>query len=149
MAGIKLGLEQRDEFAAAIELRRLFPGITDNAQARKCARTIAGWMPLPAVKRMRKVPRATSGPLTRGDCRSRRNQGSLARRRPEALRSSTGSRDAGASPCQARLKNLLGATRSSVAALRPDRGTRWDDGVACGRSRNNVIVKCLHNAKLE
>ena len=46
MAGIKLGLEQRDEFAAAIELRRLFPGITDNAQARKCARTIAGWKPI-------------------------------------------------------------------------------------------------------
>ena len=36
-----------------IELRRLFPGITDNAQARECVRTIAGWkpLPLPAVKR--------------------------------------------------------------------------------------------------
>jgi hypothetical protein len=32
---------------AAIEVRRLFPGITDNAKARECARTIAGWKPLP------------------------------------------------------------------------------------------------------
>ena len=44
---------------AAIELRQRFPGITDNAQARECARTIAGWKPLPLrpVKRMPKVPR--------------------------------------------------------------------------------------------
>ena len=45
------------EFAAAIELRRLFPGITDNAQATECARTIAGWKPLRPVKRLPKVPR--------------------------------------------------------------------------------------------
>ena len=32
--------EQRGEFAAATELRRLFPGIADPAQARECARTI-------------------------------------------------------------------------------------------------------------
>jgi hypothetical protein len=31
--------------SAAIELRRLFPGITDNAKARLHARTIAGWLP--------------------------------------------------------------------------------------------------------
>jgi hypothetical protein len=36
---------QGGEVAAAIEVRRLFPGITDNAQARACARTIAGWKP--------------------------------------------------------------------------------------------------------
>jgi hypothetical protein len=29
------------ELLAAVELRRLFPGVTDNAQARECARTIA------------------------------------------------------------------------------------------------------------
>jgi hypothetical protein len=29
--------------SAAIELRRRFPGIRDNAQARAQARTIAGW----------------------------------------------------------------------------------------------------------
>jgi hypothetical protein len=31
------------ELSAAIELRRRFPGITDNAKARECARIIAGW----------------------------------------------------------------------------------------------------------
>jgi len=32
-----------------IELRRRLPGITDNARARECARSIAGWQPLPAL----------------------------------------------------------------------------------------------------
>ena len=50
---IRAVYEQRGEFAAAIELRQRFPGITDNAQARECARTIAGWRPRP----LRKVPR--------------------------------------------------------------------------------------------
>jgi hypothetical protein len=45
-AAIRAAFEQRGEFAAAVELRRRFPGITDNAQARACARTIAGWKPL-------------------------------------------------------------------------------------------------------
>ena len=49
-AAIRAVYEQRGEFAAAIELRRLFPGITDDAQARKWARTIAGWKPLRTVK---------------------------------------------------------------------------------------------------
>src|SRR3954463_7588017 len=40
---------QRDgELSAAIELRRRFPGITDNAKAREQARAIAGWQPLPS-----------------------------------------------------------------------------------------------------
>jgi hypothetical protein len=58
-AAIRAVFEQRGEFAAAVELRRLFPGITDNAQARECARTIAGWKPLPLrpVKRIPKPPR--------------------------------------------------------------------------------------------
>jgi hypothetical protein len=43
--------------AEAIELRRLFPGISDNAQARECAQAIAGWQPLRAVKRLPKPPR--------------------------------------------------------------------------------------------
>jgi hypothetical protein len=46
-AVIRAVYRQRGEFAAAIELRRLFPGITDNAQAREWARTIVGWKPLP------------------------------------------------------------------------------------------------------
>ena len=47
---IREAYEQRGEFSAAVEL---FPGITDNAQARLCVRTIAGWRPLP--KRLRPV----------------------------------------------------------------------------------------------
>src|SRR5262245_46143213 len=43
--------EQRGEFSAAVELRQLFPGIADIAQARRCVRTIARWRPLP--KRLR------------------------------------------------------------------------------------------------
>jgi hypothetical protein len=35
---------QRHPLSAAIELRRLFPGITNNRQARECARVIAGWL---------------------------------------------------------------------------------------------------------
>ncbi len=48
-AAIRATLEQEGEASAAIELRRLFPGITDNVRARECARTIAGWKPLPAA----------------------------------------------------------------------------------------------------
>jgi hypothetical protein len=55
-AAIRAVYQQRGEFAAAVELRRLFPGITDNAQARECARTIAGWKSLRVVKRMPKPP---------------------------------------------------------------------------------------------
>jgi hypothetical protein len=56
---IRAVYEQRGELSAAVELRRRFPGITDNAQARKYARTTAYWKPLPlrTVKRMPKVPR--------------------------------------------------------------------------------------------
>ena len=58
-AAIRAVFRQRGKFAAAVELRRRFPGITDNAQALECARTIASWKPLPLrpVKRMPKVPR--------------------------------------------------------------------------------------------
>jgi hypothetical protein len=49
-AAIRAIFEQRGELSAAIELRRRFPGITDNAQARECARTIAGWKPLPVLR---------------------------------------------------------------------------------------------------
>ena len=56
-AAIRAEFEQRGEFAAAVELRRRFPGITDNRQARECVRTIAGWKPLRAVKRIPKPPR--------------------------------------------------------------------------------------------
>jgi hypothetical protein len=57
-AAIRAVYQQRGELSAAVELRRLFPGVTDNAQARECARTIAGWQPLQPVKlapRLRRV----------------------------------------------------------------------------------------------
>jgi hypothetical protein len=48
-AAIRAIFDEHGELSAAIELRRLFPGITHNARARECARTIAGWTPLPAA----------------------------------------------------------------------------------------------------
>jgi hypothetical protein len=44
---IRAIFNQEGELSAVIELRRRFPGITDNAKARTCVRTIAGWKPLP------------------------------------------------------------------------------------------------------
>jgi hypothetical protein len=65
-AAIRAVYEQHGEFSAAVELRRLFPGIVDTAQARACARTIAGWKPLPAplrsVTRTRPRRRDTTPP---------------------------------------------------------------------------------------
>jgi hypothetical protein len=45
-AAIRPAFDQGGEFAAAVELRRRFPGITDTATARECARVIADWKPL-------------------------------------------------------------------------------------------------------
>ena len=45
-AAIRAAFDQGGEFTAAAELRRLFPAITDTAEARECARTIAAWKPL-------------------------------------------------------------------------------------------------------
>ena len=50
-AAIRRVFEEEGELSAMIELRRHFPGITDNAKARECARTIAGWKPALAVSR--------------------------------------------------------------------------------------------------
>jgi len=46
---IRTTFEKEGELSAAIELRRRFPGIIDNARARECARPIAGWQPLPEL----------------------------------------------------------------------------------------------------
>jgi hypothetical protein len=46
-AAIRAVYEQEGELSAAIELRRRFLGITDNAKAREHVRMIAGWKPLP------------------------------------------------------------------------------------------------------
>jgi hypothetical protein len=58
-AAIRIAFDRGGELSAAVELRRLFPGVTDNAQARECARIIAGWQSLPAkpgpVRRLRGV----------------------------------------------------------------------------------------------
>jgi len=60
-AAIRAAFDRGGEFAAAVELRRRFPGITDNEQARQCARTIAGWRPLQLPPRLparlRKFPK--------------------------------------------------------------------------------------------
>jgi hypothetical protein len=55
-ATIRAAFEQHGEFAAAIELRRLFPSVTDTAQAQECARTIVAWMPLPVKPRLGGLP---------------------------------------------------------------------------------------------
>ena len=55
-AAIRAIFEQREEFAAAVELRRRFPGIADTAQAGECARAIASWQPR-LLKEMPKRPR--------------------------------------------------------------------------------------------
>jgi hypothetical protein len=41
--------QQAGELAAAVELRRRFPPLTNNANALEWARTIAGWRPVPAT----------------------------------------------------------------------------------------------------
>jgi hypothetical protein len=47
-AAILTAFEKGRELSAAVELRRRFPGVGDNEQARGCARTIVGWKPLPS-----------------------------------------------------------------------------------------------------
>ena len=63
-AAIRDVFERDGELSAVIELRRRFPGITDNARARAGVRTIAGWRPQasppPKVTRLR--PRRQPGP---------------------------------------------------------------------------------------
>jgi hypothetical protein len=54
-AAIREVYERDGELSAAIELRRRFPGIIDNATAREQARRIAAWTPLaPLPARRRK-----------------------------------------------------------------------------------------------
>jgi hypothetical protein len=50
-AAIRAAFNRGGEFSAAVELRRLFPGATDNVEVRECARAIAAWKPLPAKLR--------------------------------------------------------------------------------------------------
>ena len=47
-AAIKGAFDEGGEFSAAVEVRRIFPAVTDNATAREYARVIAGRAPPPA-----------------------------------------------------------------------------------------------------
>jgi hypothetical protein len=55
-AAIRTAYLESGELSAVVELRRHFPGIADNENARLCVRTIAGWQPLPPLPP--KKPRA-------------------------------------------------------------------------------------------
>jgi hypothetical protein len=52
---IRQAFEESGELSAEVELRRHFPGISDNENARLCVRAIASWKPLPPLppKRIR------------------------------------------------------------------------------------------------
>jgi hypothetical protein len=57
---IRRAYEEGGELSAVVELRRRFPGITDNANARRCVRAIASWTPLPPLP-----PKRTRAPRTK------------------------------------------------------------------------------------
>jgi hypothetical protein len=46
IAAIQAAFERGGELSATIEVRRIFPGIPDNAEARRIALTLAGWKPV-------------------------------------------------------------------------------------------------------
>jgi hypothetical protein len=62
-AAIREAYETGGELSAAVELRRRFPGIVDNATAREQARRIAAWTALPprAARRRRGKADAAEG----------------------------------------------------------------------------------------
>ena len=43
ITSVRAAFDTGGEFAASVELRRLFPGITDLQKATQCVRTIVGW----------------------------------------------------------------------------------------------------------
>ena len=55
-AAIRKAYDESGELSAMIELRRHFPGIADNENARRCVRSIVSWQPLPPLPP--KKPRA-------------------------------------------------------------------------------------------
>ena len=48
-AAIRKAYDESGELSAMIELRRHFPGIADNENARLCVRSIVSWQPLPPL----------------------------------------------------------------------------------------------------
>jgi hypothetical protein len=65
-AAIRAAYEQGGELAAVVELRRLFPSLANNENTRICARTIAGWQPLPAAACQIPRPRTRRAPRKPG-----------------------------------------------------------------------------------
>jgi hypothetical protein len=61
-ATIRQAYEASGELSAVVELRRHFPGITNNESAGRCVRAIAGWKPL--------APSSVSEPIDAADHRS-------------------------------------------------------------------------------
>ena len=55
---IRTVFEQDGELSASIELRRMFPGVTDGMQARDMVRMIAGWKPVAIAQLPSKRKRA-------------------------------------------------------------------------------------------
>jgi hypothetical protein len=58
---IRDAFHQRGELSAVVELRRLFPGLADDQQARECVRMIAGWGPSEPDQPRRSWSRAAAG----------------------------------------------------------------------------------------
>jgi hypothetical protein len=59
-AAIRAAYVRGGELSAAVELRRLFPLLADNENTRICARSIAGWQPLPLKQAPRRRARRAS-----------------------------------------------------------------------------------------
>jgi hypothetical protein len=60
-AAIRAAFDRGGEFSAAVEVRRLFPGIASTAEARACARTIAARRPLTVPLRPVRLRRPIKG----------------------------------------------------------------------------------------
>ena len=56
-AAIRRAFNESGELSAVVELRRHFPLIADNEQARVCVRAIASWKPLPPKPPRTRRPR--------------------------------------------------------------------------------------------
>jgi hypothetical protein len=63
-AAIRDVFDRDGELFAAVELRRRFPLIDDNAIARQWARTIAGWKPLPVMPKSKLRTNRSRSPKT-------------------------------------------------------------------------------------
>jgi hypothetical protein len=64
-AAIRATFEQQGELSAAIELRRLFPGITDNVQARECGSLCRHARPGGCARGVAKSPEQAERPAQR------------------------------------------------------------------------------------